>query len=194
MSRNEWNFSFGDNISHFARWNRDELVMHPLPTTTQGSCHHCYEVNTCASREISNHHFILFCARRWIRTHDVNMSIPWWRNFCSWQNNNLQSLSNLPPICLLCWKLQICCWPNCLIIASFWPSGWIYRSIKKWCTFTHKKGPRSTFSHFTQNKSCLLQCCDLKLNQVGPYLYWLCWGDKWSIDTILPSSSSNTMS
>jgi len=61
-----------------------------MTTTTQGTCHHCYEVNTSPSREISNRHFILLCVRRWIETHDVNLSIPWWRNFCSWQNN-LQS-------------------------------------------------------------------------------------------------------
>jgi hypothetical protein len=52
---------------------------------------------------------------------------------------------------------------------------------------------RSTFAHFTQNKSCLLQCCHLKLSQVGPYLHLPRWWDKWPINTILPSSSFDTM-
>jgi hypothetical protein len=71
---------------------QDEIemfAMPPLPLTTQGTCHHLYEVNTSAIREISNRHFILFCVRRWIEVDDVNLSIPWWRNFSRWKNNNL---------------------------------------------------------------------------------------------------------
>jgi hypothetical protein len=77
------------------------FAMHPLPPTTQRTYHHLYEVNTSAIREISNRHFILFYAKRWTRVDDVNMSMPWWRNFNRWQNNSLQSSSSLPPICLL---------------------------------------------------------------------------------------------
>jgi hypothetical protein len=53
--------------------------MHPLPSTTQGTCHHLYEINISAIREISNRHLILLCVRRWTGTNDVNLSIPWWR-------------------------------------------------------------------------------------------------------------------
>jgi hypothetical protein len=88
------------------------FAMHPFPPTTPRICHHLYEVNTSAIREISNHHSILLCARRWTRIDDVNLSIPWWRNLSRCQNNSLQSLSNLPPICLLCWKLEHCCLLN----------------------------------------------------------------------------------
>jgi hypothetical protein len=77
---------------------------------------------------------------------------------------------------------------------SFWPNIYFCRLIRRCCILTRKKGPRSTFARFTHNKSCLLQCCDLKLNQIGPYLHWSCWWDKWSIDIIFPSSSSNTTS
>jgi hypothetical protein len=89
---------------------QDEIemfAMHPLPLTTQGTYHHLYEVNTNAIREISNRHLIILCAKKWIGVDDVNLSIPWWRNFSRWQNSILQSLSNLPPICLLCWKLSV---------------------------------------------------------------------------------------
>jgi hypothetical protein len=74
------------------------FAMHPLPSTTQRTNHHLYEVNTSATREISNHHLILFCVKRWNKVDDVNISIPWWRNFGRWQNNSLQSSSSLPPI------------------------------------------------------------------------------------------------
>ncbi len=193
MLGNEWKIMFGHNTSHFARWNRD-VCKHSLPLTTQWTYHHLYEINTSVIREISNRHFVLFCARRWIKDNDVNLSISWWRNFCRWQNNNLQSLSNLPPICLLHWKLEHCCSLNRLVIASFWPSFRICRPVTRCCTFIRKKGPRSTFAHFTQNKSSLFQNYHLKLSQVCPYLQWQYWWDKWPIDTILPSSSSNTMS
>jgi hypothetical protein len=171
-------------IHHILQDEIEMFVMHPLPLTTQGTCHHLYEVNTNAIREISNHHHILFCAKRWTETNDVNLSIPRWRNFNRSQNNNLQSLSSLPPICLLCWKLEHCCSLNRLVIVSFLPSFRIYKSITRCCTFIRKKGPRSTFERFTQNKFCLLQSCHLKLNQVGPYLHWPHWWDKWPIDTI----------
>ncbi len=147
------------------------FVMHPLPPTTQGTYHHLYEVNTNAIKEISNCHFILFCARRWTKDDDVNPSILWWRNFNRWQNNIFQSSSNLPPIYLLCWKLEHCCSPNRLVIVSFWPSFKICKLIRRCCTFICKKGPRSTFVHFTENKSCLLQSYHLKLSQVNPYLH-----------------------
>ncbi len=91
---------------------QDEIkmfAMHPLPPTTQGTCHHLYEVNTNPIREISNRHLILFCARRWIGANEVNMSIPQWRNFNRWHNNSLQSSSNLP--------LFICCIENLNIVA-----------------------------------------------------------------------------
>jgi hypothetical protein len=132
------------------------FAMHPLPPTTQGTYHHLYGVNTRAIREISNHRLILLCARRWTGANDVNLSIPWWRNFVRWQNNNLQNSSNLPLICLLCWKLKRGCSLNRLIIVSFWPSFKICMSVMRCCTFICKKGPRNTFACFTQNKSCLL--------------------------------------
>ncbi len=62
------------------------------------------------------------------------------------------------------------------------------------CIFIHKKGLKNKFVHFTQNKSYLFQNCHFKLNQVGPYLHWPCWWDKWPIETIFTSNSSNTMS
>jgi hypothetical protein len=46
----------------------------------------------------------------------------------------------------------------------------MYKSITRCCTFIHKKGLRNTFAPFTQNKSCLLQNCHLKLNQVNFFL------------------------
>jgi hypothetical protein len=46
---------------------------------------------------------------------------------------------------------------------------------------------------FTHNKFCLLQSCHLKLNQINAYLHWPRWWDKWAINIILSSSSSNTM-
>ncbi len=125
-------------IHHILQDEIEVFAMHPLLRSTQGTCHHCYEVNTSASREISNCHFILFCVRKWTRAHDVNLSIPWWRNFCSWQNN-LQSSSNLSLVCLLCWKLQCCCTSNCFIIASVWPSIWIYKLIRSCCILTCKQ-------------------------------------------------------
>ncbi len=60
--------------------------------------------------------------------------------------------------------------------------------------FHSQKNARSTFVCFTLNKSCLLQSYQLKLNKVGPCLHWPRWWDKWPIDIILPSSSSNTTS
>ncbi len=77
------------------------FAMHSLPPTTQKTCYYLYEVNISAIKEISNHHLILLCAKRWTRADDVNLSIPWWRNFNRWQNSSFQSLSSLPPICLL---------------------------------------------------------------------------------------------
>ncbi len=71
---------------------QDEIemfAMHPLPLTTQGTCHHLYEVNINAIREISNCHLIPLCVRRWVGADDVNMSIDWWKNLNKWQNNNL---------------------------------------------------------------------------------------------------------
>jgi hypothetical protein len=133
------------------------FAMHPLPSITQRTCFHLYEVNTSAIREISNCHFLLFCAKRWTIVDDVNLSIPWWRNFSRWQNNNLQSFSNLPPICLLHWNLEHYCSPIRLVIVSFLPSFKIYRLVTRCCIFICKKGSRSTFACFTQNKSCLLQ-------------------------------------
>ncbi len=51
--------------------------MNPLPMTTQGTCHHCYEANTNACREISNHYRIMLYGKRLTKADDVNMSIPW---------------------------------------------------------------------------------------------------------------------
>jgi hypothetical protein len=89
-------------IHHILQDEMEMFAMHPLPPTTQGTYHHLYEINISAIREISNRHLILLCTKKWIGVDDVNLSIPWWRNFSRWQNNILQSLSNLPPICLLC--------------------------------------------------------------------------------------------
>jgi len=170
MLGNEWNVLFGHNTSHLQ--NEIKMVaMHPLPSTMWGTYHHLYEVNTSAIREISNHHLILLCARRWIRANDVNLTIPLWRNFTRWQSNILQSSSSLPPICLLCWKLEHCCSPNRLVIVSFWPNFRICKLITRCCTFIHKKGPRNTFVRFTHNKFCLLQSCHFKLNQINAYLH-----------------------
>ncbi len=72
MLGNEWKVMFGHNTSHFVGWNRD-VCKHPLPLT-QGTCHHLYEFNTNAIREISNHHLVVLCAKRWTRIDDVNMS------------------------------------------------------------------------------------------------------------------------
>jgi hypothetical protein len=68
-------------IHHVLQDEIEMFPMHPLPVTTQGTYHYLYEVNTNVIKEIFNHHFILFCARRWIKVDDVNMSIPWWRIF-----------------------------------------------------------------------------------------------------------------
>jgi hypothetical protein len=95
------------------------FAMHLLPPTTQKTCHHLYEVNRNAIREISNCHLILLCVKRWNGTDDVDLSTSWWKNFNRWQNNILQSLSNLPPICLLHWKLECCCSPNRLLLQIF---------------------------------------------------------------------------
>ncbi len=42
-------------IHHILQDEIEMFVMHPLPPTTQRTCHHLYEVNTSAIREISNH-------------------------------------------------------------------------------------------------------------------------------------------
>ncbi len=119
------------------------FAMHPLPSTTQRTNHHLYEVNTSATREISNHHLILFCVKRWNKADDVNISIPWWRNFGRWQNNSLQSSSSLPPIWLLRWKLEYCCLPNRLVIVSFWLNFKICMSITRSYTFIRKQGSKA---------------------------------------------------
>ncbi len=136
-------------IHHILQDEIKMFAMHPLPLTTQRTCHHLYEVNTSAIREISNHHLILLYAKRWTGADEVNLSISWWRNFSRWQDNNLQSLSNLPPICLLHWKLEHCCSPNRLVIVSFWPSSRIYRLVTNCCILIWKKSSRSTFARFT---------------------------------------------
>ncbi len=76
-------------IHHILQDEIEVFAMYPLPSTTQRTCHHLYEVNTSATREISNYHPILLCARRWIKVDDVNLSITWWMNFNRWQNNTL---------------------------------------------------------------------------------------------------------
>jgi hypothetical protein len=133
-------------IHHILQDEIEMFAMHPLPQTTQGTCHHLYEVNTSAIREIFNCRLILLCARRWNGTNDVNLSTSWWRNFNRWQNNNLQSSSNLPPIYLLRWKFECCCSPNRLVIVNFRPSsrstGWLQDIIlsfakKVWRTHLH---------------------------------------------------------
>ncbi len=63
------------------------FAMHLLPPTTQKTCHHLYEVNRNAIREISNCHLILLCVKRWNGTDDVDLSTSWWKNFNRWQNN-----------------------------------------------------------------------------------------------------------
>jgi hypothetical protein len=82
------------------------------------------------------------------------LSIPRWRNCNRWQNNNLQSLSNLPPICLLSWKLEHCCSLKRLIIASFWPSFRICRSQGVILSFAKRvQGAHLQASHKTNYAS-----------------------------------------
>jgi hypothetical protein len=76
-------------IHHILQDEIEMFAMHPLPSTTQGTYHHLYEVNISAIKEISNRHLILFCAWRWTEIDGVNMSTPWWKNFSRWKNNNL---------------------------------------------------------------------------------------------------------
>ncbi len=125
-------------IHHILQDEIEIFAMHPLLPTTQRTCHHLYEINTIAIREISNCHLILLCARRWITTDDVNLSILRWRNFNRWKNNGLQSSSNLPPICLLRYNRECCYLPNRFIVANFWPSFNICRSVMRSCTFICK--------------------------------------------------------
>jgi hypothetical protein len=121
-------------IYHILQDKIEMFAMHPLPLTTQGTCHRLYEVNISEIMEISICHLILLCAKRWTKADDVNLSIPWWRNFSRWQNKNLQSLSNLPPICLLHWKFEHCCSLTRFLIVSFWPIFKICKSIMRCCT------------------------------------------------------------
>jgi hypothetical protein len=137
MSGNEWKVLFGQ-IHQILHDEIEMFAMHPLPPTTQETCYHLYEINISAIKEISNRHLILLCARRWTRVNDVNLSIPWWRNFSRWQNNSLQSLSSLPPICLLRWKLECCCSPNKIVIVNFWPSLKIFKLVTRSYTFICK--------------------------------------------------------
>jgi hypothetical protein len=50
-------------IHHILQDEIEIFTMHPLPPTTQGTCHHLYEVNISAIKVISNYHFILFYVR-----------------------------------------------------------------------------------------------------------------------------------
>ncbi len=158
---------FCHNTSHLTRWNRNVCNAPTSPDHPRNLPSFVWSQHKWI-REISDCHFILFCARRWTRDDDVNLSIPWWRNFSRRQKNIFQNSYSLPPIYMLRWKLEHCCLPNKLIIVSFWLSFKICKSITRCCTFICKKGPRSTFVHFTQNKSYLLQSYHLKLNHVSP--------------------------
>jgi hypothetical protein len=127
-------------ILHILQDEIEMFAMHPFPPTTQGTYHHLYEVNIKAIREISNHHFILFCVRRWTEANDVNLFIPWWRNFSS--GKTIASKVRPTSHVFICYveSLNVVV---CRIGLLFQFFGQASRSITRCCTFICKKSSRS---------------------------------------------------
>ncbi len=97
------------------------LTMHPFPSPTQQTCHHCDKICASASKEIFDCHFMLVCVQDNNKSDGVYESIPWWMNMCCWQNNYLQNIIGLPPILTLIQKLQDPKVPNNFTIIKCWP-------------------------------------------------------------------------